>query len=219
MEFLDFATAADLEALASIGASKRFARDEALLAQGQGAEQVLVLREGRVKVVSVTPAGTHAVLTFPGPGALIGDQALLDGGPRAATVIALEPVEALAVAASAFRAYLSRRPELLFGLLSMLSERLRDSDRRLAQFAAADTLGRVAARLLELRELHGEPVPDGVRITLPLTQEDLASWRARRSSRRPARESGPFAFPRATQRITVKAMRAGLPPSGVATRR
>lgn len=176
VEFLDFLAPSDLDALAAIGASRRYERDEALLAQGQVADRVLVLRSGRAKVVSLTPAGTHAVLTFRGPGALIGEQALLDGRPRSATVIALEPVEALSVAASAFRAYLSRRPELLFQLLSMLSERLRDSDRRLAQFAAADTLGRVCARLLELCDAHGEAREGGIRITLPLTQEDLASW-------------------------------------------
>ena len=62
-------------------------------------------------------------------------------------------------------------------MLAMLSTRLRDSDRRLAEFAAADTLGRVAARLVELCDQHGDvSTPGSVRITLPITQEDLAGW-------------------------------------------
>jgi len=110
-------------------------------------------------------------------GSLLGEQSLVDGRPRAATVIAVEPVEMLVIPASAFRAYLERRPAVALTMLAMLSRRLRDSDLRLAQFASADTLGRVCARLVQLCQEHGEPAEDGaVRVTLPLTQEDLAGW-------------------------------------------
>jgi len=92
-------------------------------------------------------------------------------------VIAIEPVELLVIAASTFRTYLASHPDVALAMLAMLSNRLRASDRRLAEFAAADTLGRVAARLVELCEQHGEPGENGVvTITLPLTQEELASW-------------------------------------------
>lgn len=167
----------DRTALEAIGVSRRAVRGQALLAQGQVADRVLVLREGRVKVVASTANGNEAVLTFRGPGSLLGDQALVDGSPRAATVVAIEPVEFLAVPADAFRAFLERRPRVALALLAMVSVRLRDSDRRLAQFASADTLGRVAARLLELCDEHGESDGNGgMTITLPLTQEELASW-------------------------------------------
>ena len=176
-EFLALLDDGDRSALEQIGTSRRAGRGQAILSQGQVADKVLVLREGRVKVVASTPAGTEAVLTFRGPGALLGEQALVDGSPRAATVVGVEDVEYLAVAASSFRAYLEHRPRVALAMLAMLSLRLRDSDRRLAQFAAADTLSRVSARLVELCEEHGEPGDDGaVTITLPLTQEELASW-------------------------------------------
>ena len=176
-EFLALLDDADRAALEAIGTARRSPRGHAVLAQGQVADRVLVLREGRVKIVASTPTGAEAVLTFRGPGALLGEQAVIDAAPRAATVVAVEPIEYLAVPASAFRAYLERRPAVALALLSMVSIRLRDSDRRLAQFAGADTLGRVATRLLELCEEHGESDGNGgVTITLPLTQEELASW-------------------------------------------
>jgi CRP/FNR family cyclic AMP-dependent transcriptional regulator len=47
------------------------------------------------------------------------------------------------------------------------------------EFAASQTLGRVAARLLELVERYGEPAGEGaVAIDLPLSQEELAGWTA-----------------------------------------
>ena len=176
-EFLELLDAGERRALQEIGTTRRAARGEAILSQGQVADKIVVVLQGRVKIVTSTFSGDQALLSFRGPGALMGEQALLDGSPRSATVVALEPVEYLVVAASAFKAYVERRPRVAFELLAIISLRLRDSDRRLAQFVAADTLGRVSARLVELCEEYGEPGEGGaVIITLPLTQDELASW-------------------------------------------
>ena len=61
-------------------------------------------------------------------------------------------------------------------LLRVLASRLRDADRKRLEFAALDTLGRVAWRLHELSERFGEDTADGIDVELPLSQEQLASW-------------------------------------------
>jgi CRP-like cAMP-binding protein len=58
----------------------------------------------------------------------------------------------------------------------MLSSRLRDADEKRVEFAAYDSVGRVARRLVEMAGRFGDPEGLGVRITLPLTQEELAGW-------------------------------------------
>jgi len=171
---LDDRERSDLEA---IGAMRHAQRGQALLAEGQVPDRVHLLREGFVKVVAAGTEGQEVVLAFRGPGALLGEQALMDGAPRAAGVIAVEPVEMLVVAASTFRQYLDERPRICMALVALLSRRLRDSDRRLVQFATSDTLGRVASRLVQLCDEHGSPDGGGgIHIELPLTQEDLAGW-------------------------------------------
>jgi CRP-like cAMP-binding protein len=60
--------------------------------------------------------------------------------------------------------------------MKMLSRRLRDADRKRAEFAAQDSMGRVAARIVELAERFGAPAEAGVRIDLPISQEELAGW-------------------------------------------
>jgi CRP-like cAMP-binding protein len=176
-EFLELLGEQDRADLELIGHRREAERGEVLLARGDEADRVLVLASGRVKVTVPTASGTDAVLTFRGPGALLGEQALVDRRPRSADVVAIEPVELLVVPASTFRNYLATHPDVALAMLSMLSTRLRDSDRRLAEFAAADTLGRVSARLVELCDAHGDPAEGGgFRITLPITQEDLAGW-------------------------------------------
>ncbi len=47
---------------------------------------------------------------------------------------------------------------------------------RRIEFASAQTHGRVAARLLELADRHGEPDGEAIVITLPISQEELAGW-------------------------------------------
>jgi CRP/FNR family cyclic AMP-dependent transcriptional regulator len=171
---LDDRERADLEA---IGTPRSAPRGQAILAEGQVPDRVILLRRGYVKVVAAGSEGQEVVLAFRGPGALLGEQALVDGAPRAAGVIAVEPVEMLVVAASRFRQYLDERPRICLALVSLLSRRLRDSDRRLVQFATSDALGRVAARLVQLCDENGSVDDHGdIHIELPLTQEDLAGW-------------------------------------------
>jgi hypothetical protein len=120
-EFLALLDDDDRRALDELGTMRRATRGEVVVFEGQVADKVVALIRGRVKIVASTSSGDDVVLTFRGPGALIGEQALLDGSPRAATVVAVEPVEYLVVAASVFRAYLERRPRVGHVLLAVLS--------------------------------------------------------------------------------------------------
>lgn len=163
-------------ALIGLGTSRRFARGEALMYRGQAADGVLLLRSGRVKVTAPTSQGRDVVLAFRGPGELLGELGSLDRSPRMATVTAVDDVVAAVIPLAAFRAFLAREPDVAFALLVELSARLRDADAKRIDFAALDTLGRVAARLLELAERFGEETGDGVEISLPVTQEELAGW-------------------------------------------
>lgn len=176
-EFLALLSDADRLDLEAIARRTSADRGDVLLARGEAGDRVLVIESGRVKVSVTTSSGREVVLTFRGPGSLLGDQSLVDESPRSATVTAVEPVEFLSVASSAFRGYLAKRPNVALAMLATLSARLRESDRRLAEYAAADTLGRICARLLELCEMQGDVAGNGaVRITLPITQEELAGW-------------------------------------------
>ena len=93
-----------------------------------------------------------------------------------ATVVAVEPVEALVVTQQEFRTFLAERPPAAMALLRLLARRLRDSDAKRIQFAACTTTSRVAARLLELCERFGSQEEDAILIVLPLSQEELAGW-------------------------------------------
>jgi CRP/FNR family transcriptional regulator, cyclic AMP receptor protein len=174
-----YLSAGDLEALRAAGRRRRFPRGSILVLEGSDPEEVLLLESGRVKVGYETADGREVLLAVRGPGAVLGELSALDGEPRVATVTAIEDVEATTVSVSGFHEFLRRRPDATLGLLRTLTRRLRESDRKRVEFAAWDTVGRVARLLLELAAEHGEELAGGgVRINLPLSQQELAAWTA-----------------------------------------
>ena len=158
------------------GRRVRFDAGTRLVQQGDPGDKVLVLLEGRAKVSYATREGRELVLRFCGPGELVGELAVIDGSPRLSSIVALEPVEALVLAAADFRTLLDAEPSIAWKLLGMLSRRFRDADLKRVEFGASDTVGRVAARLVELADRHGEPAAEGIVITLPLSQDELGAW-------------------------------------------
>lgn len=158
------------------GRRVRFDAGTRLVQQGDPGDKVLVLLEGRAKVSYATREGRELVLRFCGPGELVGELAVIDGSPRLSSIVALEPVDALVLAATDFRALLDAEPSIAWKLLGMLSRRFRDADLKRVEFGASDTVGRVAARLVELADRHGEPAAEGIVITLPLSQDELGAW-------------------------------------------
>jgi CRP-like cAMP-binding protein len=58
----------------------------------------------------------------------------------------------------------------------MLSWQLRDTVLTRAEFSSSDTIGRLAARLVELSERYGTTSERGIVIGLPLSQGELAGW-------------------------------------------
>lgn len=173
-EFITLLTEDEVKALYAAGRPRRWDRSATICTEGDVSDWVLILTSGRVKVSSHTAAGTEVVLAVRGPGALLGEFAAIDGLPRSATVTALEPVEGITV--RDFSSYLQAHGRVAVLLMQMVTGKMRDSDRKRIEYGAFDTTGRVATRLVELAERYGEPDNGGVRVALPLSQDELAGW-------------------------------------------
>ena len=167
---------ADAAALRAEGVERRYARGTPLFHQGDDSRSVVLIVEGRVKVVLLTPEGRELIAGFAGPGELLGELAVIAGARRSASIYALESVRALVVPGAAFEHLLATRPGLALSVLRNVAQRLHVADSQRLDLAWHDVLGRVAHALLELGQRHGEKKGGGVEITLPLSQEELAAW-------------------------------------------
>lgn len=176
--FLALLSDDDRDALLTRGGSRAFQSGEHLMRQGEPGDRVLVLLDGHVKASHVDARGNERVLSFRGPGDVLGELTFSHGGPRSGNVTAIEPVRAQALTASDFRTYLEEHPTAALTLIEVISRRFRYANDARVQFGNLDTVGRLAARLVELCERYGDRTDIGIRIRLPVTQEDLGSWTA-----------------------------------------
>jgi CRP/FNR family cyclic AMP-dependent transcriptional regulator len=174
--FLSRLSEEELAALRSRAVPRRFARGATIMHQGEVPGRVIVIERGRAKITAVTEDGTEVVLAFRGPGELLGELSALSREPRLASVRSLEPLDALALSAGDFDAFLEQHPRVALVILRVVIARLREADRQQIEMAAYQTLARVSRRLVELAERFGEPAEDGLLITLPISQEELAGW-------------------------------------------
>jgi CRP-like cAMP-binding protein len=174
--FLGRLDAADAEALRTAGIERRYARGTAIFHQGDDSAFAVILLEGRVKVVLMTPQGRELIVAFAGPGDLLGELAVIEGSPRSGSVYTIESVRALIVPGAALERLLATRPSLTLAVLRGVARRLQSADAQRLEFAGHDVLGRVARAIVELCDRYGRSVEEGVEITLPLSQDELAAW-------------------------------------------
>jgi CRP/FNR family cyclic AMP-dependent transcriptional regulator len=158
------------------GRRQRLRLGTVLFSEGDASNRVVLLLSGRVKASTFSEDGHESVLGFRGAGDVLGELAAIDGEEHSATVTVVEAGEALAIPGERFLAALQEQPDLALVLLRSIVGRLRDADRKRAEFTALDVVGRVAHRLVELADRYGEPTDDGIRIDLPISQRELAGW-------------------------------------------
>jgi CRP/FNR family transcriptional regulator, cyclic AMP receptor protein len=176
--FVALLSEGDRDRLLELGGPRRFTAGEYLIHQGDRGDHLLILLEGHVKASTIDSRGREIVLSFRGPGDVLGELTFTRGDPRTSNVIAIEPVDARAITASEFSAYLKQRSSAALTLIDVISRRFRDANQARLQFGDLDTVGRVAARLMELSERYGDRTDAGIEIRLPITQDDLGSWTA-----------------------------------------
>ena len=164
-----------LKALAQVCRRRRFRAGDALFHQGDPGLTLYLIIEGRVRIERVTPSGKTIVLAHRGPGEHVGEMALLDGEPRSADAVTVEPCDVLMLDREAFMEHIARSPAVALNLMASLARRLRQAAAQVESLQELDVLGRVSAVLLDLVKTCGEPNPGGgQRITIKVTQQEIA---------------------------------------------
>lgn len=150
---------------------RRFDRGQLVCAQGEPADSVHLVAQGRLGVRVSLPDGAAAMLQVIGPGDYFGELALWHvPARRTAAVEALEPVETLSIAGTAFRALCERRPSLERALVAMLADRVIALSTSLLEAMYEPLERRVHRRLHDLADMYGSTDP----VRVPITQTQLA---------------------------------------------
>ena len=94
-----------------------------LFREGEPGDRLFVVRAGRLRVVAEED-GRSRVLRLLGPGAVLGELAVLTGAPRSASVQAVRDAELLEIDGERFQALLRQSPELGAGLATALAAQI-----------------------------------------------------------------------------------------------
>ena len=158
-----------LAQIAQRAPSRTYLRNAIILTEGDESDTLYVLLAGRAKVFVADDQGHELQLNQLGPGEYFGD-VTLDGGPRSASVMAVEPCRCAVVKSAALARFTTDYPEFALHLTRKLAHRVRALTSGMRDLALMDVYGRVARLLLDL----AEEVDGRLVIEEKLTQKDIA---------------------------------------------
>lgn len=164
-----------LEEVARHVQARTFAPGVTLFHQDMPGTMMYMIESGSVRVISIGRTGQELTLNVLGPGEVFGELSILDGEHRSATAITITPTVVWLLAQSDLTKFMNEYPSVNQAMVQLLVDRVRATAQRLEAMTFQDVLGRLAFELLSLAERSGEPTDQGIAITIPLTQVDLAT--------------------------------------------
>jgi CRP-like cAMP-binding protein len=154
----------------------RLKADEVLFLASDPGDGCYRIDEGLLKVSMMSRTGTERILSFMGPGSIVGELSMIDGRPRSAAVVAVRDATLSFLSRVAFEAVAQKQPEIYKSLVTLLATRLRETDTVIAAGSFLPLKGRVASTLLELAVHFGQDVGSGrVVIRQKIGQSDIAA--------------------------------------------
>jgi CRP/FNR family transcriptional regulator, cyclic AMP receptor protein len=160
-----------LRALALRGIFRNYRKNTVIINEGEIGDSLFVLLEGRVKVYSTDADGKEITYNIVEAGDYFAEM-WLDGGPRSASVMTLEPSVCSVVSRNALRDHLAEEPEFALELVSQVIRRARAATETARNMALLDVYGRVIATL----ENHAGPATPDKPITITqITHQQIAS--------------------------------------------
>lgn len=119
---------ADLENLGRAIETVAFEPGTMLFDQGDEGNAMYMIAEGGITIYSVTEGQEKKLRTF-GPGAVVGDFAVLDGQPRSARARAEGQLTALVLQRQMFKMFIQSRPQVILAVLKVLADKARYTTR------------------------------------------------------------------------------------------
>jgi CRP/FNR family transcriptional regulator, cyclic AMP receptor protein len=162
----------ELSDLLSLATRHDMKKSQTLLLQGDPGDMLIILLAGNAKVTMVAMNGREITLDYADAGAVLGEIAVLDGGARTASVIALGAGSYLRLTRAGFEAFVERQPGMAWRLMRELARRLRQTNNTIESDRAFASGPRLA-RFLQRLTLAGSE--DG-RLRLDLSQSELGSF-------------------------------------------
>ncbi|HEY7098068.1 MAG TPA: Crp/Fnr family transcriptional regulator [Terriglobales bacterium] len=168
-------TDAELSFLAQRTVPRRFAAGEIVFGESEPCIGLYVVESGHVRIFKSSAGGREHVLSIEGPGSSVAELPVFDGGNYPASVSALDDAILLFVSKQDFHALCLAHPQVALKVLRVVGARLRRLVGIIEELSFTTVRHRLAAFLVRLAKTSGKRSAEGIEITLPATNQELAS--------------------------------------------
>jgi CRP-like cAMP-binding protein len=169
--FLEHASDALLEVLNALSATVVLEPQEVLFHEFDDGDALYIIVEGAIEISKVWEDGRRLGLELMRPGAVFGEIALFDPGPRTATAMALMRTELVQIRNKDMMRELERQPRLALDLLNLAGTRMRLMNMQLHEYVFLALPARLARKVLHLTGSNVGPQEN-----FKLSQSDLADF-------------------------------------------
>lgn len=152
---------------------KNFRKKDVLYSEGDYANYLYHIEQGKVKSVKMDEYGKEFVIEIYGPGEFIGFMALMEDGEHQETTIAMEDTEVAVIPKLDFQNLISKNRDVANRFIKILAGNVQEREKRLLQLAYTPVRERVAEALLDLQEREG--MENGEKAWMKISREDLAN--------------------------------------------
>jgi CRP/FNR family transcriptional regulator, cyclic AMP receptor protein len=168
-------TGAELGFLTPRVVPRQHAPGELIFAEGEPCAGLFVVERGHVRIFKSSPGGREQVLSIDGPGSSVAELPVFDGGPYPASGSAVDEATVLLVRKQDFQALCLAHPQVALKVLRVVGSRLRRLVGIIEELSFTTVRRRLGSFLLRLAQRDGQRTAAGVEITLPASNQELAS--------------------------------------------
>lgn len=142
--------------------------------QGDPADRIWVLTQGRVKLLQLSPEGQQVIVRVIRPWTLFGGIAMLKERIYPVSAQAAEDSSALVWSREIMMEMVNVYPQLALNAMEMMANHVMEFQERFRELTSERVERRLARALLRLASQLGRKIPEGILIDFPLTRQDMA---------------------------------------------
>lgn len=175
IRLFDGVSPSEMQEMEKITRMEEVRKRQPLYLPGDPSSSVYLLKRGRVKIANTAANGKEVTFEIIEAGDVFGELDVLQDTPRSTSAEALDDALICVIPRKEFDQYLAMHPNVTINLTKLIGLRLKKIQSRVEDLVFRDVPARLAHLLSELGKSEGDPGPQGVRLKVKLTHQEMAN--------------------------------------------
>lgn len=164
----------ELNYIAERAVIRNFKAGQLIFSEGEACPGLWIIETGKVRIYKSSPSGREQVLAIEGPGSSVAELPVFDGGTYPASAASVNEAKLLFISKEDFQSLCLKHPEVALKVLRIVGRRLRGLVGIIEELSFTTVRHRLISMLVRMAT-EGHRTNEGVEITLPANQQELAA--------------------------------------------